>query len=90
MVGLISVISRQAVSGVPPGFDQLQRLEHAAGFSMVAFETEEDLAEHPADYAGLWEGENPSLKDAPGVTHRVASLLDDCAAVVTSYLRPAF
>jgi hypothetical protein len=90
MVGLISVISRQAVSGVPPGFDQLQRLEQAAGFSMVAFETEDDLDEQPMGYAGLWEGENSSSSDARGVTHRVAALIDDCAAVVTSYLRPAF
>ena len=97
MAGLISAIARRPARIAAPvahqALDQLQRLEQAAGFSMVAFEAEDDQPEQPV-HAGLWDGEapsgiEPSSNEAPGMAHRMASLIDECTAAVTSYLRPA-
>ncbi len=58
---------------------------------MVAFEAEDDLEEEElAGHVGVWEAENPTASEAHRQPGRMAALLDDCAAVVTSYLRPAF
>jgi hypothetical protein len=89
MVGLISTIvgRRSTETSLKSTYavEQLQRLEQAAGFSMAAFESDDDLRDVVKD---------TPLHDAAerteqGVTHRVASLIDECTAAVTSYLRPA-
>lgn len=94
MVALINAFARRpatfAAQATPPGMDQWHRLEQAAGFSMVAFEAEDDVEEQLASHAGLWDGEIPGASEAHRLPGRMAALIDDCAAVVTSYLRPAF
>lgn len=91
MVGLISSLVRRTetvtASANPALVDHLQRLEQAAGFSMVAFDTDDDLSAQ-AQHDELWQGE-AGAKEGGGVTHRVVSLIDECTAAVTSYLRPA-
>jgi hypothetical protein len=87
MVGLISTIVRRpdaATASVNPHLvDQLQRLEQAAGFSMVAFDTDDDLGGQII-HAGRTE-----TNEVSGIAHRMASMIDECTTAVTSYLRPA-
>jgi hypothetical protein len=89
MVGLISTIvgrhSTEASRKSTYAVDQLQRLEQAAGFSMAAFESDDDLRDEVTDSPLLETTE----RTEQGVTQRVASLIDECTAAVTSYLRPA-
>jgi hypothetical protein len=86
MVGLISTIVRRpesATAANPHLVDQLQRLEQAAGFSMVAFDTDDDLGAQTI-HAGRTE-----TNEFSGIAHRMASMIDECTTAVTSYLRPA-
>ena len=87
MVGLISTIVRRpdsiTASANPNLVDQLQRLEQAAGFSMVAFDTDDDLS------GQTHHSRRVETNETSGIAHRMASMIDECTTVVTSYLRPA-
>lgn len=88
MVGLIgTIVRRRDVTSSPVNpylVDQLQRLEQAAGFSMVAFDTDDDLSGQPG-----FGGKAEEANDGTGIARRVASMIDECTSAVTSYLRPA-
>jgi hypothetical protein len=85
MVGLISTIVGHREASVNPNrVAQLQRLEQAAGFSMAAFDTDDDLTAQP-DVEEKVEAPNDSTR----IAHRMAAMIDECTSAVTSYLRPA-
>lgn len=87
MVGLISTIVRRpgsvTAAANPNLVDHLQRLEQAAGYSMVAFDTDDDLSGQTV-HAG-----RPEANENSGIAHRMAVVIDECTTAVTSYLRPA-
>jgi hypothetical protein len=87
MVGLISTIVRRpgsvTASANPNLVDQLQRLEQAAGFSMVAFDPDDDLSGQTVDAS------RAEANETSGIAHRMAAMIDECTTAVTSYLRPA-
>ena len=87
MVGLISTIVRRpgsvTASANPNLVDQLQRLEQAAGYSMVAFDNDDDLSGQTIHTS------RPEVNETSGIAHRMASMIDECTTAVTSYLRPA-
>lgn len=79
MVGSI----RTTVPASPNVVFHLQRLQQAAGFSMVTFDTDDDPSGQTI------HGSGPKANEASGIAHRMASMIDECTAAVTSYLRPA-
>ncbi len=50
---------------------------------MVAFDTDDDLSGQAI------HGRRAEANETSGIAHRMASMIDDCTTVVTSYLRPA-
>ncbi len=72
MVGLISTIVRRPGAATPQartsGRSAAARLEQAAGFSMVAFDTDDDLGEQTHSCR-----QDSETNEASGIAHRMAS-----------------